>query len=599
MLQAAPLQAGDPQSLSGYRLLGRLGEGAQGIVFLGQDPSGQQVAVKVLHARLAGDAEARRRFLGEIAAAKQVAGFGTAQVLDADASGDRPYVVSEYVAGPSLQKLVAEQGTRTGGALERLALGTAMALSAIHRAGVVHRDFKPGNVLLGPDGPRVIDFGIARALDSTVTLTAHAVGTPSYMAPEQLGRGTTGPAADVFAWGCTMVYAATGAPPFGNDTVAAVMTRILTSEPDLSGVPEPLAGVIAACLAKDQDARPTIRQVSDRVLGEHDGGARAGGPAAPPAPPAPTATVVDTGPPAPAVAGTGRPTATVVDADPAAALTVTQQGPVAPPSPSLGTPPPPTAPPLGVPPADAPGAGKRRTRWLLPAGGAVVLAVLAGAGVWWLGGGQGADASQKLTSLTESGCRMVPAATVRKLVPKASVDRDGEGPDHKAAYFESSCVWSATDGSSPAFRELSVGVTAELDMNDPDLVDGEPTDGLKRATADITSVRQDFRAKANRTDDLGGGYVTYYGPMAELKGIGDEAVVLSRHALAHEGSDYDPEIVEIHARLANALILVKYTSGDQTGRRMIPTSEPVVQKQAETVARELVASLAHCTECTR
>ncbi|WP_150130607.1 serine/threonine-protein kinase, partial [Streptomyces sp. 150FB] len=284
MLKAAALQAEDPRELSGYRLEGRLGEGAQGIVFLGRDRSGDRVAVKVLHARLAGDPEARRRFLRELATAKRVAGFGTAQVLDGDATGDRPYVVSEYVDGPSLQKMVTEQGPHTGGALGRLAVGTAMALAAIHRAGVVHRDFKPGNVLLGPDGPRVIDFGVSRALDSTATLTVGAVGTPSYMAPEQLGGGSVGPAADVFAWACTMLYAATGAPPFGNDTVAAVMTRVLHAEPDLSGVPAPLAGVVAACLTKDPAARPGIREVLDRVLGEPAGGAAPSAPAVSPSP---------------------------------------------------------------------------------------------------------------------------------------------------------------------------------------------------------------------------------------------------------------------------------------------------------------------------
>src|SRR6266545_4479182 len=183
MAEAQPLQPGDPGRLGDYVLSGRLGEGGQGTVFLGRSPSGEAVAVKLLHA--VDDPKARSRFVRELAVAKQVATFWTAQVLDADVAGDRPYIVGEFVAGPTLQALVIEEGPRGKGALERLAIGTATALTAIHRAGVVHRDFKPANVLLGSDGPRVIDFGIARALDVTATVS-QLIGTPSYMAPEQL-----------------------------------------------------------------------------------------------------------------------------------------------------------------------------------------------------------------------------------------------------------------------------------------------------------------------------------------------------------------------------------------------------------------------------
>jgi serine/threonine protein kinase len=243
------LRAGDPATVAGYVLVGRLGEGGQGVVFLGRSPSGQKVAVKLLHARLAGDAGARVRFTREIAAAKAVAEFSTARVLDADLVGERPFIVTEYVDGPSLQRLVAEGGPCSGASLARIAVGTATALTAIHHAGIVHRDLKPANVLIGPEGPRVIDFGIARVLDSTATLTSHAVGTPAYMAPEQLGREPIGPAVDVFAWSATMVFAATGAPPFGNDTVAAVIRRVLRAEPELADVAEPLRGLLADCLA--------------------------------------------------------------------------------------------------------------------------------------------------------------------------------------------------------------------------------------------------------------------------------------------------------------------------------------------------------------
>src|SRR5439155_5695978 len=178
-----PLRARDPAAVGAYRLLGRLGQGGQGVVYLGQDPAGGHVAVKVIHVDWADMPEARAQFAREIAAARQVAAFCTARILAAEVDDELPYVVSEYIEGPTLFGRVREQGPIGGTALERLAVGTATALTAIHQAGVVHRDFKPGNVILGPDGPRVIDFGIARALGGTETLTSRVIGTPPYMAP--------------------------------------------------------------------------------------------------------------------------------------------------------------------------------------------------------------------------------------------------------------------------------------------------------------------------------------------------------------------------------------------------------------------------------
>ncbi len=271
MAEAQPLQPGDPGRLGDYVLSGRLGEGGQGTVFLGRSPSGEPVAVKLLHA--VDDPKARSRFVRELAVAKQVATFCTAQVLDADVAGDRPYIVGEFVAGPTLQALVIEEGPRGKGALERLAIGTATALTAIHRAGVVHRDFKPANVLLGSDGPRVIDFGIARALDVTATVS-QLIGTPSYMAPEQLTDNAAGPAADVFAWGITIVFAATGRPAFGQDSIPAVMHRIIHDEPDLAALPDSLVEMVRAALAKDARRRPTAQQLLWWLVGTE-------GPAAP------------------------------------------------------------------------------------------------------------------------------------------------------------------------------------------------------------------------------------------------------------------------------------------------------------------------------
>ncbi|MEU7834090.1 MULTISPECIES: protein kinase [unclassified Nonomuraea] len=253
-----PLLPEDPQVVGPYRLSGRLGAGGQGVVYLGQGPDGRPVAVKLLADGLAGD----HRFAKEIDAARRVEPFCVAQVLDASLGG-RPYIVTEYVEGPSLQ----EAGRHVGADLQRLAVATATALAAIHRAGVVHRDFKPANVLLGRDGPRVIDFGIARAAGHSLTVTSSIVGTPAYMAPEQLAGAPLGPAVDVFAWASVIVFAATGSPPFGNDSLPAVFRRILHDEPYLGDLPGPLRPIVLSCLAKDPAARPAMQDVLLRLIG--------------------------------------------------------------------------------------------------------------------------------------------------------------------------------------------------------------------------------------------------------------------------------------------------------------------------------------------
>ncbi len=272
MPEPAPLRPGDPESLGAYTLAGRLGVGGQGVVYLGRDQAGTAVAVKVLHADLAADEEMLALFLREVNAAKRVARFCTAQILDADVAGDRPYVVSEYVEGPSLAALVTRDGPRTGAALERLAIGMATALTAIHQAGIIHHDFKPGNVLVGPDGPRVIDFGISRALDVSMSVSGgRPVGTPAYMAPEQFQAARIGPALDVFSFGSTLVYAANGRPPFGSDTLGAVMNRILTLEPGLGELSGVLRDLAAACLAKNPADRPGAREILLSLLSADPG----------------------------------------------------------------------------------------------------------------------------------------------------------------------------------------------------------------------------------------------------------------------------------------------------------------------------------------
>ncbi len=267
MPEVSSLRPEDPRSLGSYRLTGRLGEGGQGVVYLGETSGGSLVAVKVLRPEWTADARSKDRFAKEVAAARRVSPFCVAQVLDANVTFSPPYVVTEFVDGPTLLDSVRAEGPRSGPALHRLAVATATALAAIHEAGVVHRDFKPANVLLGSDGPRVIDFGIARTVDGSATLTGGIVGTPSYMAPEQFEEGAIGPAADVFAWGCVIVFAATGRSPFAGDSVAAITRRVLLAEPDLGVLPGDLRDIVAASLSKEESARPAARDILLRLLG--------------------------------------------------------------------------------------------------------------------------------------------------------------------------------------------------------------------------------------------------------------------------------------------------------------------------------------------
>ena len=264
-MPSKPLEPGDPVRLGRFEILGRLGEGGQGVVYLGRgaNPGEERVAVKVLRSTV--DANVLERLARELDAIHQVQPFVTAGVIEASAEGDRRYVVSEFIDGPSLQERVDDRGPLPEGDLQRLAVGTATALTAIHGAGVVHRDFKPANVLLGPDGPRVVDFGIARLTDAA-TITSGLIGTPSYVAPEQLAGRRPTSAVDIFAWALTMIYAATGRLAFGADSVPAVMHRIMYEEPDVSGLPPSLRTAVLECLDKDPDRRPSARDLLLRLV---------------------------------------------------------------------------------------------------------------------------------------------------------------------------------------------------------------------------------------------------------------------------------------------------------------------------------------------
>jgi serine/threonine protein kinase len=266
----APLAADDPRSVGPYRLHGRLGEGGMGVVYQGFAPDDTPVAIKFPHRNVAADPEFRARFRQEVTAARRVRGTFVAEVLDADVDAPRPWMATAYVDGVSLADAVRRRRCLDGAALMSLAVGLAEALVVIHAAGVVHRDLKPGNIIMAWDGPKVIDFGIARLSDATMnTKTGFSIGTVAWMAPEQLSGERAGPAADIFAWGACLAFAATGRHPFAAETPTASMARVLSGPPDLAGIPDPFASVIARALAKSPEERPSAAAVVAALTGHH------------------------------------------------------------------------------------------------------------------------------------------------------------------------------------------------------------------------------------------------------------------------------------------------------------------------------------------
>ncbi|WP_435974297.1 serine/threonine-protein kinase [Streptomyces sp. Qhu_M48] len=307
-----------------YVIEHKLGEGGMGTVYLARSRGGRAVAVKVARPELAADPSFRARFRAEVEAARQVGGFHTAQVVDADPDAEAPWLATAYIPGPTLSALVTAEGPMDEGRLRSLGAALAEALEAIHACGLVHRDLKPGNIVMAPDGPRVLDFGIARAVESTrLTATGAAFGTPGYLAPEQaLGEEVTG-AADVFALGAVLVAAA-GGRPFGDGTPMGLMYRAVHEAPDLASVPEALRGLVGRCLAKNPYERPTPEEILDALGEVRDAVVRTPTVVVPARTPVPPPTPVDAPPPHPA--------------------------PVAPtPAPTLFVPPPPAAPPQPVP----------------------------------------------------------------------------------------------------------------------------------------------------------------------------------------------------------------------------------------------------------
>ncbi|CAM5365856.1 serine/threonine-protein kinase [Streptomyces avidinii] len=257
-----PLKADDPAVVGGYRLAAVLGSGGMGKVYLSYTPGGRPIAIKVIRPEFSEDPEFRRRFQQEVRAAERVQGLYTAPVIDSDTEGSQPWLATAYVPGPSLAHAVARHGALPVRSVLLLTVGVAEALHVIHGAGIVHRDLKPANVLLASDGPRVIDFGIARAADTTaLTSTGVSVGTPAFMAPEQASAGTVTPATDVFALGQIAAFTAIGASVFGDGPSHAVLYRIVHEDPDLSALPEELRPVVTRCLSRDPADRPTLTEV--------------------------------------------------------------------------------------------------------------------------------------------------------------------------------------------------------------------------------------------------------------------------------------------------------------------------------------------------
>ncbi|WP_433227356.1 protein kinase domain-containing protein [Actinomadura formosensis] len=354
------MRSDDPSRVGSYRLLRRLGGGGMGQVYLGRTAGGRNVAIKMVRGEYAADHQFRLRFRREVTAARQVSGPWTVPVLAADTEGPRPWVATGFVPGPSLSSAVREFGPLPEPTVLALGVGLCEALSAIHRLGLVHRDVKPSNVLLALDGPRLIDFGIARVLDGTAELTRSGLilGSPGYMSPEQAQGREAGAPTDVFSLGAVLAYAATGTAPFGDGVSAATLLyRVIHEEPDLADLRGDLRELVSDCLAKDPARRPAPGDVRRRLLALDGGTAHLGSENW--LPPAISDSV-------------GRLAVELLDLDDAST-----EPPVRPPTaPALGPPAAPVPPPASPP---------RRTPWPLPALGAFVAfgaLALAGTGLW-------------------------------------------------------------------------------------------------------------------------------------------------------------------------------------------------------------------------
>ncbi|MCK9893013.1 serine/threonine-protein kinase [Frankia sp. AgB32] len=266
-MPVSPLRPSDPTEIGGYQLAARIGAGGMGVVYLSTDPAGRPLAIKIISSRVAGEPDFRRRFRREVTAARAVGGACAVRVVAADPDAPRPWLATEYVAGSSLAEVVEAEGPLPATVLDALALGLAEALQAMHQVGVIHRDLKPSNVILSANGPKVIDFGVSRLSESTpLTRPGSVLGSPGYMAPEQVATDQIGPATDVYSWALTVAFAATGRPPYGVGRPEVLIYRVIGEQPDLAGVPERLLPVLRAALQHDPAVRPTAAVLLRRLL---------------------------------------------------------------------------------------------------------------------------------------------------------------------------------------------------------------------------------------------------------------------------------------------------------------------------------------------
>lgn len=578
-----PLLVADPAEVGAYRLLGRLGEGGMGAVYLGLSGAGRKVAVKVIRRDLAVDPSFRARFDTEVANAQRVASFCTARVLDHGAAGGQPYMVTEYIEGPSLADYVEMQGTFPAGPLRSLAIGAATALTAIHAVRLVHRDFKPRNVLLSATGPRVIDFGIARALDSTShhTQTGAVVGSPGWLAPEQLFGGQTSTAIDVFAWGTLVAYAAAGRHPYGTGNLMMLATRAQQRGYDLTGVPPPLLPLIAAALEPNPANRPSAEEILARLVGGENPMAAAGNIISR------EWTAGDL-----LMPGPGRPGA-VRDA-------TSQPGPAAPPAGQTHWDP------------VAPGTRQpRRRTWLATVLAAAATALVVGG----LGAGglalqragengakdkeQGAEArpasatAQQQITKVAAPCGLVSPALLNEVSPDASVEpgsnvgRQDLGRDGA----ETKCDWGTldfyrSDSKDSRYTHLIVKVVVRRD--------GPGRNGVQEAARDFVERRSKVQKAANTKQDA-----TTYGPFSHLSGIGDESYVVTAMVVA-DSVNLGEGMVRF--RYKNANVEVRYTIGysdkhkKRTGLDLVSVRDEA-RKIVEKASRDVVNNLASCADC--
>ncbi|WP_312018625.1 serine/threonine-protein kinase [Streptomyces sp. I05A-00742] len=552
-----------------YRIVARLGAGGMGRVYLARSPGGRPVAVKMVRTELAGDGDFRRRFAREVSAARRVNGAFTAGVIDAEPDGSVPWLATVYVPGVSLGEAVSEHGPWPEPSVRALGAGLAEALEAIHAAGVVHRDLKPSNVLLAADGPRVIDFGISVAGEAgTLTATGSVIGTPGFMSPEQLTGRPVGPASDIFALGAVLAYTATGVGPFGTGTPHALHFRAVYEQPDLSSLPAALRPVVAACLAKQPDQRPTVPALLDRLTTA--GGEEADG-----------ATVCGAPPPTETGWMPEQVAQVVRERNTRTSLLMTSGRASA--DPDLSE-----APEAGR----APGAGPRRRRKpALVAGLGVALAAAAILVIVILRGGGGsgreddqADGATSGTSRNSSSgatetartkpahvaklpdpCQALSRRTVERLVPNAK-EKGGSTPGKNTA-GSATCYWNGLEDNTQ-FRWLDVVLRRHDSGTAPD--DEKSARGTYAEA--ITEARATEGARNVRTEPL--------------SGIGDEATAVT-YDLARDGDDFKQ--VALVVRLSNAVISVHYNGAGFEGAA--GPDRATMTRGARTAAEETVQSV--------